>query len=72
MTQENLWVYETILRAIADTNEAAGADRNGNAAVRKIYSMLVGNMAKAQGRNPDPASTCRKFLPVAAWKVKAA
>ncbi len=49
VTQENLWVYETILRAIANTNEAAGADRNGNAAVRKIYSMLVGNMAKGQG-----------------------
>lgn len=61
VTQENLWVYETILRAIANTNEAAGADRNGNAAVRKIYSMLVGNQATPQASQ----SGSRIYMPEA-------
>ncbi|MEN1681014.1 MAG: hypothetical protein AAGJ46_15610 [Planctomycetota bacterium] len=47
VTQEDLWVYETLLKAIAATNTAAGADRYRNAAVREIYQMSVG--AKAAG-----------------------
>jgi len=45
ITQENLWVYETLLSIIAKTNEAAGADRMSNAAVKVIYSMEVGRPA---------------------------
>jgi hypothetical protein len=47
-TQENLWVYETLLNVIRNTNEAAGATRMSNAAVRTIYSLEVGRNA-AQG-----------------------
>ncbi len=45
VTQEDLWVYETLLRAIAATNEAAKADRYSNAAVRDIYQLQVGREA---------------------------
>ncbi|MEM6330699.1 MAG: hypothetical protein AAF790_10665, partial [Planctomycetota bacterium] len=45
VTQEDLWVYETVLTAIAQTNEAAGADRYSNAAVRDIYQLQVGSEA---------------------------
>ena len=45
VTQENLWVYHTLLQIIANTNEAAGADRNSNAAVRVIESLEVGRPA---------------------------
>lgn len=48
-TQENLWVYETLLRAIAATNEAAGADRYSNAAVSDIGAMQVGRDAAQEG-----------------------
>lgn len=42
VTQENLWVYETLLKAIAATNEAAQSDRYRNAAVRDIWALQVG------------------------------
>lgn len=45
VTQEDLWVYHTLLQIIANTNEAAGADRNSNAAVRVIESLEVGRPA---------------------------
>jgi hypothetical protein len=53
-TQEDLWVYEALLRIIARTNEVAGADRYSNAAVREIESLEVGRPAaqasRARGR----------------------
>lgn len=52
VTQEDLWVYETLLRAIAATNEKAGADRYTNAAVRNIYQFQVGAEA-AKGARTD-------------------
>ena len=45
VTQEDLWVYRTLLEAIAATNAAAGADRYSNAAVRDIYQFEVGKKA---------------------------
>lgn len=54
VTQENLWVYHTLLDIIAKTNKAKGSDRMSNAAVRTIVSMEVGRPAAmaslAQGR----------------------
>ena len=51
VTQENLWVYETLLHAIANTNKERGASRPDNTAVRIIQSLEVGApaaMAMAQ------------------------
>lgn len=48
VTQEDLWVYETLLTAIAQTNEASGATRRSNAAVRVIEELQVGAAAAAQ------------------------
>lgn len=45
VTQENLWVYHTLLDIIANTNEAANADRMTNAAVRTIVALEVGRPA---------------------------
>lgn len=50
VTQEDLWVYQTLLRIIANTNEAAGADRMSNAAIRSIVSLEVGQPAAANSR----------------------
>lgn len=49
-TQEDLWVYEALLKIIAATNEAAGADRFSNAAVRVIETMEVGQPAAQKSR----------------------
>ena len=49
LTQEDLWVYETLLDVIANTNGAvppAGATRMSNAAVKTIYSLEVGQRSK--------------------------
>jgi uncharacterized membrane protein YgcG len=45
VTQEDLWVYETLLHVIANTNRAKGATRPDNAAVRVIFSLQVGREA---------------------------
>ena len=37
VTQEDLWVYHTLLDVIAKTNQAAGATRMSNAAVKVVY-----------------------------------
>lgn len=50
VTQEDLWVYHTLLQIIANTNEAAGADRMSNAAVRVIQSLEVGQLAAQHSR----------------------
>jgi hypothetical protein len=42
VTQEDLWVYETLLNVIAKTNKARGATRPDNAAIRTIVSLEVG------------------------------
>ena len=52
-TQENLWVYHTLLDVIRNTNEAAGATRMSNAAVRTIYSLEVGRPAAQVSRTKD-------------------
>jgi len=49
-TQEDLWVYEALLGIIARTNEAAGADRFSNAAIRVIESLEVGQLAAQASR----------------------
>ncbi|TWT73555.1 hypothetical protein Pla123a_38910 [Posidoniimonas polymericola] len=58
VTQEDLWVYETLLRAIANTNEAARSDRYSNAAVRDIFAMQVGSKA-----NRSATTGGRIFVP---------
>ena len=42
VTQEDLWVYETLLHVIADTNKERGATRPDNTAIRVIQSLEVG------------------------------
>ncbi len=51
-TQENLWVYHTMLDVIKNTNEAAHATRRSNAAVRGIYALQVGQPAAEFSRTP--------------------
>ncbi len=48
VTQEDLWVYETLLNVIAKTNEARGATRPDNTAIHTILALEVGAGA-AQG-----------------------
>jgi hypothetical protein len=50
VTQEDLWVYKTLLNVIRRTNEAAGATRQSNAAVRIIYSLEIGRNAGLSSR----------------------
>ena len=45
VTQEDLWVYETLLKVIKRTNEAKGATRPDNTAVRTIVELQVGQEA---------------------------
>jgi hypothetical protein len=46
VTQENLWVYETLLNVIKNTNTARGATRAAeNAAIRVIMNLDVGQEA---------------------------
>src|SRR4051812_9381820 len=52
VTQENLWVYHTLLDVIAKTNQAAGATRMSNAAVKTVYSLEVGSRAAQYSRKP--------------------
>ena len=48
VTQEDLWVYETLLHVIAKTNKAVGATRPDNTAVRVIMTLQVGSEAAGQ------------------------
>ena len=50
VTQEDLWVYEAILRAVDDTNEAKGGDRISNAAINYIGTLQVGRDAAKESR----------------------
>ena len=50
VTQEDLWVYTTMLQVIANTNQAAGSTRFSNAAIRVIDSLEVGKAAAQQSR----------------------
>ncbi len=52
VTQEDLWVYHTLLDVIAKTNQAAGATRMSNAAVKVVYSLEVGQRAAQYSRRP--------------------
>jgi hypothetical protein len=51
VTQEDLWVYETLLSVIARTNQECGATRPDNTAVRAILSLQVGRAAAAASNN---------------------
>ncbi|MEN0110385.1 MAG: hypothetical protein AAF805_06640 [Planctomycetota bacterium] len=53
LIQEDLWVYRTLLQAIADTNAATGATRRERAAVQVIQELKVGAAAAAD----DPTAT---------------
>ena len=48
VTQEDLWVYETLLNVIAKTNKSVGATRPDNTAVRVIMTLQVGSEAAGQ------------------------
>ena len=52
VTQEDLWVYHTLLDVIAKTNQAANATRMANAAVKIVYSLEVGARAAQYSRQP--------------------
>jgi hypothetical protein len=52
VTQEDLWVYHTLLDVIAKTNQAASATRMSNAAVKTVYSLEVGSRAAQYSRKP--------------------
>jgi hypothetical protein len=45
VTQEDLWVYETLLHVIQKTNKAAGATRMSNAAVKVVAELALGQRA---------------------------
>lgn len=48
--QEDLWVYEILLKVIAETNKERGATRPDNTAIRVIESLQVGAEAAAASR----------------------
>ncbi|QDU58420.1 hypothetical protein [Aeoliella mucimassa] len=50
VTQEDLWVYEAMLRAVAATNEAKGSDRMSSAAIPQIIALEVGRDAAQESR----------------------
>lgn len=47
VTQEDLWVYETLLNVIAKTNKARNATRPDNTAVRAILTLEVGRASSS-------------------------
>lgn len=60
VTQEDLWVYETLLNVIRKTNQARGSTRPDNAAVQVIFRLEVGSeAAEASKESPEI------FMPVA-------
>jgi hypothetical protein len=52
VTQEDLWVYETLLKAIANTNKERGASRPDNSAIRVIVNLEVGQTAALASQVP--------------------
>jgi hypothetical protein len=64
VTQEDLWVYETLLRVIANTNKARGSTRPDNAAIRNIFSLEVGAGASLP-------STAHVYMPSAGAEAAA-
>jgi hypothetical protein len=50
VTQEDLWVYETLLQVIANANDVNGASRPDNAAIRVIQALEVGQPAAFAGK----------------------
>jgi len=50
VTQENLWVYHTLLDVIAKTNRAANATRMSNAAIQEVGELSLGLMAAKGSR----------------------
>ena len=45
VTQEDIWVYTTLLNVIANTNKRQGATRPDNTAIRRIIELQVGKEA---------------------------
>ncbi len=52
VTQEDLWVYHTLLNVIAKTNQAVNATRKSNAAIQAVSSIEVGSRAAQYSRSP--------------------
>lgn len=50
VTQEDLWVFESLLNVIAETNKKRGATRPDNTAVRIIENLEVGKAAAIANR----------------------
>lgn len=65
VTQENLWVYHTLLDVIAKTNKAANATRMSNAAVQEIGELSLGLRAGKGSRVPGRLAI-RPAVPTAA------
>ena len=53
VTQENIWVYKTLLNVIAKTNELHGATRPNNTAIRTIIELQIGKEAAAGNLQPE-------------------
>jgi hypothetical protein len=64
VTQEDLWVYKTLLTIIKNTNAAAGATRMSNAAVRQIHGLEVGQEAASAASSAGMSG--RIYMPPAA------
>jgi hypothetical protein len=64
VTQEDLWVYHTLLDVIDKTNRTANATRMANAAVKVVYELQVGQRAADYN-----LSTNRLLLPPPAASV---
>ncbi|HVT29944.1 MAG TPA: hypothetical protein VHE81_18145 [Lacipirellulaceae bacterium] len=56
VTQEDLWVYHTLLDVIAKTNQAAHASRMSNAAVKSVAELSVGWPAAKYNRTANRLS----------------
>jgi hypothetical protein len=66
VTQEDLWVYRALLFSIKNVNEAAGATRKSNAAVRTIIALEVGQRAAGASRTPNRIYKVPTAAPAAA------
>ena len=71
VTQENLWVYHTLLDVIAKTNKAANATRMSNAAVQQIGELAVG-MRAATGSHTSGRLVVKPAVGSSSWRARRA
>lgn len=64
LAQEDLWVYEALLRVIAKVNK--GATTQGNASIKRIDALEIGKDAEKSWKEYDPQLFSRTGAPAAA------